>query len=63
MNELRAFLDQMDGAHRRSAICRIADACCVTRPTVSEWIKENVDISDIKKIAINKEFRQEIFKL
>ncbi len=62
-DELRKFLEPMDGPHRRSAIVRICDVCEVHQYTVKRWRDGNVRIRPIFKRAINEEFNREIFKL
>lgn len=61
--ELICFIDPMDGPHKRSAILRIADACNVSRRTVTRWIEQGIDIKNIYKRAINEEFNRQIFRL
>lgn len=62
-NELICFINPMDGPHKRSAILRIADACNVSRRTVTRWIELETDLKDIYKRAINEEFNHQIFRL
>ena len=61
--ELLAFLENMDGPHRRSAILRVADACNVSRRTVTRWLENSAELKPIYKEAINKEFNRQIFSL